>query len=434
MSRVIVIEDSPVQLAEICQMLNDAGFQTVEAYSIKSGKEAIEKATPMDIVLADMRLPDGQCFEILYWMQRMGMTQPFLVMSRYGDYSTVQTAINNGVAKFIDKRNIDEQLIPFIREQVEKLSPLMFRYDERVYERQSERFRKLREDMERYAMLGFRIMLTGEVGTGKHSLAKLYHAFCGRTGEFVKMDCASLPEKQEAMALLLGREKDARHLSRMDGGLIEKAKGGTVMLENVDCLPDYAQKMLLSVLQNNVYKPVGALDEKHADVMFVATMNTMADGVNPLRLDFLHLLRNKEVCVPPLRYCPEDIIPLADFFVALFAKGKYLSAEAKSLLMTHQWAGNVYELKVAVQDAVSKSEGNRILASAFDLENGKPALLHETIGTMSEDDFMRIRIRHILSHAKGLNDAVREFGKSKNTLYSWMEKLGIENPFKISKG
>lgn len=434
MSRIIVIEDSPVQLAEICQMLNDEGFQTVEAYSIKSGKEAIEKASPMDIVLADMRLPDGQCFEILYWMRKMGMGQPFLVMSRYGDYSTVQTAINNGVAKFIDKRNIDEQLIPFIKEQVEKLSPLKFRYDEHVYERQGERFRKLREDMERYAMLGFRIMLTGEVGTGKHNLAKLYHALCGRTGEFVKLDCASLPEKQEAMALLFGREKDARHPSRYDGGLLEKAKCGTVMLENVDCLPDYAQKMLTSVLQNNAYKPVGALDEKRADVMFVATMNTMPDSENPLRLDFLHYLRNREVCIPALRDCPEDIVPLAEFFVRLFAKEKYLSAEAKSLLTGHQWAGNVHELKVAVQDAVSKSKENRILSADFELDWTKPVTMAETIGSMKVEDYMHIRIRHILSHATGLNEAVREFGKSKNTLYAWMDKLGIENPFKANKG
>ncbi len=434
MSRIIVIEDSPVQLAQVCKMLNDAGYETIEACSIKSGKEVISSASPMDIVLADMRLPDGQCFEILYWMQRMGYNHPFLVMSRYGDYSSVQTAVNNGVAKFIDKKNLDEQLIPFITEVREKLSPLTFLYDDSIYERQSEPFKKLRENLKRYAMLGFRIMLTGEVGAGKHNLTQLYHALCGRTGEFVRLDCSSLVEVRQTSVLLFGHEKDVRHQSRNDGGLLEKAKGGTIMLENVDCMPEFAQRMLLPVLQGNTYKPYEGLCEKPADVMFVATMNSLPDIDNLLRLDFLHYLRNKEVSVPPLRECLEDIIPLAEFFVTLFAKGKYLSAEAKSLLMSHKWSGNVHELKVAVQDAVSRSLANRILANDFDLgcPMNEPAV-HDA-GALREDEYMNLRIRHILNHAKGLNDAVREFGKSKNTLYAWMDRLGIENPFKAVKG
>ena len=434
MNRVIVIEDSPVQIVEICQMLNDAGFQTVEAGSVKSGKEAIEKASPMDIVLADMRLPDGQCFEILYWMKSMGYRQPFLVMSKWGDFSTSLTAINNGAVKFIRKEDIKEQLIPFIMEQVERLKPLSFLYDETVFERQSACFKKLREDLQRYAMLGFRVMLTGEAGAGKHNLARFYHAMCGRTGEFVRLDGALLQDAHETALLLFGQEKDARHPSRSDGGLLEKAKGGTILLENVDCLPGLVQRMLLHVLQGNSYKPVGGICEKATDAMFIATMNSMSDDESPLRLDFLHYLRNREVCVPALRECAEDIIPLAEFFVGLYAKDKYLSAEAKSLLMRHKWAGNVHELKAAVRDAVAKSLGNKILVTDFELERHTPVSVLESVGALTEDEYMRIRINYILSHSASLNDAVREFGKSKNTLYTWMGRLGIDNPFKSGKG
>ena len=102
--------------------------------------------------------------------------------------------------------------------------------------------------------------------------------------------------------------------------------------------------------------------------------------------------------------------------------------------MSHKWSGNVHELKVAVQDAVSRSLANRILADDFDLgcPMNEPAV-HDA-GALREDEYMNLRIRHILNHAKGLNDAVREFGKSKNTLYAWMDRLGIENPFKAVKG
>ena len=431
MGKVIVIEDSSIQLEAICKMLHDAGFETKEACSIKSAKEVIAMASPLDIVLADMRLTDGQCFEILYWMQRMGYHQPFLVMSRYGDYSSVQTAVNNGVAKFIDKKNLEEQLIPFITEEVEKLSPLSFLYDGSTFERQSEQFKRLREELKRYAMLGFRIMLTGEVGAGKHNLAKFYHAACGRKGEVQKLDCASLTDAHETALLLFGQEKDARHPSRFDGGLLEKANGGTVMLENVDCLPNFAQRMLLHVLQNNTYKPVGALSEKNVDVMFIATMNVLPDQDTTLRLDFLHYLRNREVPVPPLRECPEDIIPLADFFVKRYAKEKYLSAEAKSLLMSHKWTGNVHELKTAVRDAVSQSSSNIILPIDFMLKEESPtsAIGTDAIATMELDDFLKIRIAHVLKTAPSLTAASAILKMSRNTLYSHIERLGLANPF-----
>lgn len=431
MSKVIVIEDSPTQLEEICEMLNNAGFETIEACSVKSGKEAVGKASPMDIVLADMRLPDGQCFEILYWMKAMGYHHPFLVMSKWGNFATSLTAINNGAAKFIRKEDLKEQLIPFVMEQVERLKPLSFIYSDSAYERQSEPFRKLREDLQRYAMLGFRLMFVGEVGAGKHNLARLYHAYCDRVGEFVRLDCASLIDTSDTALLLFGQEKDVRHPSRFDGGLLEKAKGGTVLLENVDCLPDFAQKMLLHVLQGNTYKPVGGIIEKSADVMFVATVNTLDDSNNPLRLDFLHYLRNREISVPSLRECAEDIIPLADFFVKLFSKEKYLSAETKSLLLTHKWTGNVHELKTVIRDAVSKSDGNAILPTDFTLEDSRQVTSQpmDNVATMELDDYLRIRITHVLSNAPSFTSAASILKMSRNTLYGHIERLGLKNPF-----
>ena len=116
MGKVIVVEDSPSQLTDICDKLHDAGFETAEAVSVCSAKQVIEQASPLDIVLADMRLPDGQCFAILDWMKEKSYSQPFIMMSRYQDESTLQTAINNGVTRFVNKKRIDEELIVYVRE------------------------------------------------------------------------------------------------------------------------------------------------------------------------------------------------------------------------------------------------------------------------------------------------------------------------------
>lgn len=430
MGKVIVVEDSPSQLAEICSRLHNAGFETVEAVSVCSAKQVIDKASPLDVVLADMRLPDGQCFAILEWMKEKGYSQPFIMMSRYQDESTLQTAINNGVSRFVNKKRLEEELILYVTEQMEEQNRLAIRFDEDLYERKSELFNSIRKDMERYAQLGFRIMFTGEMGVGKHCLAKLYHSMCGRKGEFKRLDCASMPEsKHEGMVMLFGQEKTPKHPSRSDGGLMEKFKGGTIMLENVAALPEYAQGMLTYVLHHNVYEPVGALYEKKADVMFVATLNSCTTDGQALHTDFLHYLRNREISVPALRECVDDIIPLAEFFLSLTAKDKYLSADAKSLLMKHQWPGNVSEMKVAVQDAIAKSSTNKLTASDFDLSWHRKVPQKESVGAMSMDEYMQCRINYVINHATGLNNAVKLFGSSKNTFYKWMDKLGIENPF-----
>ena len=430
MGKVIVVEDSPSQLTDICDKLHDAGFETEEAVSVCSAKQVIELASPLDIVLADMRLPDGQCFAILDWMKEKGYSQPFIMMSRYQDESTLQTAINNGVTRFVNKKRLDEELIVYVREQMEEQSRLAIRFDEDTYERKSEQFNTIRKDMERYARLGFRVMFTGETGAGKHCLARLYHSLCGRKGEFKRLDCASMPEsKHEGALLLFGQEKTPRHPSRYDGGLLEKCKGGTIMLENVAALPEYAQGMLTYVLHHNEYEPVGALYEKKADVMFVATLNSSTDDGRTLQPDFLHYLRNREITVPALRECTDDIIPLAEFFLGLTDKDKYLSADTKSLLMRHQWPGNVSEMKAAIQDAVAKSNGNKIDAGDFDLSWHRQMPPKESAGAMSMEEYMRCRVNYVIDHATGLNNAVKLFGMSKNTLYRWMDKLGIENPF-----
>ena len=160
-------------------------------------------------------------------------------------------------------------------------------------------------------------------------------------------------------------------------------------------------------------------------------MNTLADTNNPLRLDFVHYLRNREICIPSLRECVEDIIPLADFFVKLFAKEKYLSAEAKSLLLTHKWTGNVHELKTAVRDAVSKSNGNAILPTDFTLEENSQVTSRpmDSVATMELDDYLRIRITHVLNNAPSFTSAASILKMSRNTLYGHIERLGLENPF-----
>lgn len=434
MGKVIVVEDSPSQLTDICDKLHNAGFETVEAISVCSAKQVIDKASPLDVVLADMRLPDGQCFAILEWMKGKGYNQPFIMMSHYQDESTLQTAINNGVSKFVNKKRLDEELVLYVKEQMEEQSRLAIRYDEDLFERKSEQFKTIRMNMERYAKLGFRIMFTGEMGVGKHCLAKLYHSMCGRKGEFKRLDCASMPEsKHDGMVMLFGLEKTPKHPSRFDGGLLEKCKGGTIMLENVAALPEYVQDVLTYVLHHDAYEPVGALHEKKADVMFIATLNSGRDEERMLHTDFLHYLRNHEIYVPALRECTDDILPLAEFFLGLTAKGKYLSVDAKVLLMKHQWPGNVSELKASIQDAVAKVCGNKLTADDFDLCWHRQVPHKESAGAMSLEEYMQCRINYVIGHATGLNNAVKLFGSSKNTFYKWMDKLGIENPFAKSE-
>ena len=151
-------------------------------------------------------------------------------------------------------------------------------------------------------------------------------------------------------------------------GYFDAAKGGTLFLDEIGTLPYHTQSSLLRVLQENVYMPVGGNTERRADVRIVAATNedmekSIADG--RFREDLYHRLCEFEIHQPSLAECPEDILPLAEFFRKKFFRMSFtketsgFSPEAERLMLAHSWSGNIRELQNRVRRGSADFKDNR---------------------------------------------------------------------------
>ncbi|HKZ41384.1 MAG TPA: sigma-54 dependent transcriptional regulator, partial [Candidatus Hodarchaeales archaeon] len=222
-----------------------------------------------------------------------------------------------------------------------------------------------------YAKSDAIVMITGETGTGKELCARAIHYLSPRSsGPFMPINCGAIPADLVENELF-GHEKGAfTGASESRTGLIAEAEGGTVFLDEIDCLPLAAQVKLLRFLQEKEYRPLESKKMKRADVRLLAAMNIdpqEAITAGRLRQDLYYRLNVIPLVIPPLRERREDISLLARHFLLKYAVQfnkpmADFSEEAIQLLQLYDWPGNVRELEHNVERAVVISEGRMIQA------------------------------------------------------------------------
>jgi len=209
------------------------------------------------------------------------------------------------------------------------------------------------------------ILIEGENGTGKDLIAKTLHDQSLRqSAPFLAIDCAAIPEtllESELFGYEKGAFTDARAQKR---GLFELADRGTLFLDEIGEMPLSLQAKLLRVLEDQTFRRLGGLRDIHIDIRVIAATNRNvreAVKLGAFRPDLYYRLNVIQLVVPPLRERPQDILPLARFFVEHYnAKFKQriegLSSGAQRLLLTYDWPGNVRELRNAIERAIILEE------------------------------------------------------------------------------
>lgn len=428
MERIIVIEDNPVFSDYVCRLLESKGYRTLCTSDCNGARKLFAGIGEDDIVLSDLRLPDGDGIALLEELRKQGRNNPYIVMTDYDEVPTAVRSMKLGAEDYIPKKLLTDNLFPLLQ----TLRKRTERYETPIHERQSMAFREIGRKIRLVAPTNMSVLILGESGTGKEHIAEKIHKASKRADKpFVSVDCGML-SKELAASALFGHEKGA--FTGAEGkrrGYWEEAAGGTLFLDEAGNLPVEVQQMMLRAIQSKRYRPVGGDKDRAADVRIIAATNEDLQAAivgKRFRQDLYQRLKEYTLVIPPLRNCREDIMPLANFFLNLANEEfdrqvKGFDAEAKKLMLNHKWIGNVRELKGVVRSAVLFTDGDTVTVEALDFDETpsaadiSPAL----------DDMERKQIIRVLEQVKGNRKLAAELlGIGRTTLYNKMKAYGIE--------
>jgi DNA-binding NtrC family response regulator len=367
--RILVAEDSAETRKHLKHLLESELGATVDLAG--DGREALQALTerPYSVVVTDLQMPQLSGMELLEEVQKRRLPAAVIVTTGYGSIDEAVQAMRLGATDFLTKpvdidhlrrvigRALRERAL---QEEVEALR-------ERLHERyafhnilsKSPKMHAIFELIGHVAGTNTTVLIEGETGTGKEVVAQAVHAASpARTGPFVAVNCAALPETL-LESELFGHEKGAfTNAVGRRAGRFELADGGTLFLDEVGDVPAAMQAKLLRVLQERRFERVGGTATVEVDVRVIAATNRglvklVQEG--QFREDLYYRLNVVKIDLPPLRERSEDIPLLAQYFVGKYARPgaapKQITPEAMAFLLQHRWPGNIRELENAIERA-----------------------------------------------------------------------------------
>jgi two-component system, NtrC family, response regulator HydG len=437
MARVLVADDE-VKLGRLLQeALSADGHQVVHVTAAKEALAQLGKGA-FDIVVTDLRMPDADGLSVLRAARRRTPAPEVILMTAYGSTEVAVEAMKEGAADYLTKPfSLDELRIRVRRlwsqRNAEEKSARLVQRLLPTLVAQSPRMRPVLESADQVARTDATVLLLGESGTGKSQLARYIHYSSPRAdGPFVEIHCAALPESL-LESELFGHEKGAfTGAQERKGGLLAGADGGTLFLDEVGEISSATQVKLLRFLQNREFLPVGSTQARKVNVRVVAATNrdlTEAVRQGAFREDFYYRLNVFSIVLPPLRERPEDILPLAEAFLA--GRGlpsSKLSPHARERLLAHRWPGNIRELENALERALIIAGDAPIQPDQLG-PGGAPSSKHLGAAELLRDGFNldafeRDLIYAALDRAGGNKAAAaRLLGITRRRLYSRMQSL-----------
>lgn len=309
-------------------------------------------------------------------------------------------------------------------------SELRHPYEEIVGE--SEALRRALHLLDRVMDAEFPVLLSGESGTGKELAARALHRHGPRSrGPFVALNCAAIPASL-VESELFGFERGAfTGADRARAGAFESARGGVLFLDEIGELPLDVQAKLLRVLQDGSFRPIGATQDRRADVRVVAATNRrLVEEVEAgrFRADLYYRVRVVEVPLPALRERPEDIDRLVPVMLSRAGRPELaLTPEALAKLRAHPWPGNVRQLENEITRVAALSSGAPVRAEDLQLPDGaRRSGLGRSLAGSTLEEIEERAIRETLELTRGSRtEAAKLLGLPRRTFYSRLKKYGL---------
>ncbi|MBU0858444.1 MAG: sigma-54 dependent transcriptional regulator [Alphaproteobacteria bacterium] len=361
MAADILIVDDESDIREIIQgILEDEGYVTRQAANSQQVYKLLGERLP-DLMILDIWLQnsDHDGLQILETVKQSHPHLPVVMISGHGTIETAVSAIKQGAYDFIEKPFKSDRLLLLMERALETAN--LKRENETLKRKaqgpsdlvgESTVMAGLRQTLARVAVSNSRVLITGEAGTGKDIAARTIHKLSRRAnGPFVALNCAIMhPERLENE--LFGVEGEPDKV-----GVLERAHGGTLLLDEVADMPLETQGKIVRVLQEQRFQRVGGQTPVEVDVRILASSNRdlqkhMDDG--HFRQDLYYRLNVVPVDMPPLRDRVQDIPDLAAYFAALYSEQAGLPActfadNTLAILQAYKWPGNVRQLRNVIE-------------------------------------------------------------------------------------
>lgn len=448
--KILIVEDEALFARAVMMRLQKAGFECEHAEALQDGR-AIAKQFLPDLVLLDMRLPDGNGLDVLPEFVANGIT--VIVMTAHGDVSDAVNAIKLGANDYL-KKPIDLEELLLIVQKNEKTVELKTSLD---YSRQrnahntesvsligeSPAIQSLHLQITRIAQLGGMrdatpptVLISGETGTGKDVAARLLHtSYANSDKPFVHVDCASLPAEL-IESELFGHDKGAfTGAVGARPGLIEAAEDGTLFLDEIGELPLTLQAKLLNVLERRVVRRLGSTKERNVPARIIAATNRDLHEMSKagkFRSDLYYRLNVMMISLAPLRERGNDVLLLANYFIHLTEKryglAKHaLSATAIEALLSYTWPGNVRELRHQISRAVLLSNNAQITATDLALPTTRLELqaINPQIQLTLDASEKHMLLNALEASHNNVSQAARKLGITRMTMRYRMDRHGI---------
>jgi two-component system response regulator PilR (NtrC family) len=381
--RALIVDDEP----DIRDLLAiTLGRMQLEVTTAGDYASAIQRlgSERFDLVLTDMRLPDGNGLDLVEWIQARRPGVPVAVITAHGNVEAAVRALKLGAFDFISK--------PLDLAALRKLITATLRLGERDEETtrhatlqllgQSKPMEQLRQMVAKVTRSQAPVHISGESGTGKELVARLIHESGARAdGPFVPVNCGAIPSELMESELFGHRKGSFTGAVADKEGLVRSAEGGTLFLDEVADLPLHMQVKLLRVIQEKCVRPVGETREVPVDVRILsATHRDLEELVRSgrFREDLYYRINVIELHVPSLRERRDDIPQLVDVLLARVARHlgvapPEVSDEAMQKLLAYSYPGNVRELENILERAVTLCSDGRIVPEDIRLKQASGA-------------------------------------------------------------
>jgi len=452
-SKLLIVEDEVLFARAVMRRLQKAGYECEHVESLQDARTIVKQFSP-DIVLLDMRLPDGNGLDLL--AEFVAKHVAVIVMTAYGEISDAVNAIKQGAIDYLKKPiDLEELLLSIQKAETATIQSNSLDYSRQRNAHATEgvellgdslAMQSVKTQIRRIAQLVASdivpptVLIGGETGTGKDVAACLLHLSCQDKNKhsdkpFVHIDCASLPAEL-IESELFGHEKGAfTGALATRPGLIEAAEDGTLFLDEIGELPLSLQAKLLNVLERRVVRRLGSTKERAVPARFIAATNRDLHEMSlngHFRQDLYYRLNVMSIVMPPLREREGDAMLLARHFAAQTSRRYGLasptfSPDAINMIQNYTWPGNVRELRHQVSRAMLLCHESRItdIDLALPIHQQVVSSTEHSIHTKLDAAEKDILLQALAETKNNVSEAARKLGITRMTMRYRMDKHHI---------